>query len=297
MAWSLLVFCGTVNAMGCATSWRPRDAAQIVAARQLTLRGLEQLQEGDLASAEASFQRAVEASPHDERARFQYAKTLWQRSASAEALQHMTEAVRLSEGNSELLVELGEMHLALSDLPGAERCAERAIATDPQCAAAHLLYGNVARRLGRYDLALEHYHWALDAAESLPAAQIAAAEIYQKKANPRRALSSLQPLDPSKLPTEQAHRVLLLRGIAHKELGRPQDAIRSLSTSIVQAPPNAELLHHLAEAHFLTGDMSTAAQVARRALELDSSRANTQSLLARIQSHSPRVAMADKPTQ
>jgi Flp pilus assembly protein TadD len=68
--------------------------------------------------AEASFRQAVDASPQDERARGEYAQLLWKRGATTEAVRHMTEAVRLSGGSPKLLVELGEMQLALGDLNG-----------------------------------------------------------------------------------------------------------------------------------------------------------------------------------
>ncbi len=268
-----------------------RESTQVLAARQLTLRGLEQLHEGDLEGAESSFRQAVEASPQDERARSEYAQLLWKRGATTEAVRHMTECVRLSGGGTKPQVELGEMLLALGDLNGAANCAQRAVQAEPNHARAQVLSGDVARRMGRYDLALEHYHWALDVDDFLPAAQIAAAEIYKKKGKPRRALSTLQPLNPEKLPLEQAQKVALLRGIALKELNRPRDAIHSLTAPVLQENPDAELLHHLAEAYWMAGEPNSAAHAARQALSLDSTRANTQSLLARIQSGTPRVAL------
>ena len=54
-------------------------AENVVTSRQLSLRGMEAVQQGNWELAETRFASAVEACPVDERARCRYAETLWQR--------------------------------------------------------------------------------------------------------------------------------------------------------------------------------------------------------------------------
>ena len=86
---------------GCASLARNRTDQGVVSARQLSLRGINAAQQGQLRDAEAYFSRASELCPLDERIRYHYAETLWQLGSHQEAVTHMEEAVRLSGGNAD----------------------------------------------------------------------------------------------------------------------------------------------------------------------------------------------------
>ena len=79
-------------------------------ARRLSLQGLDAQQRGQWERAETLFAAAILKCPSDERARYGYAESLWQRGAWQQALSHMEEAVRLSGSDPERLVRLGQMY-------------------------------------------------------------------------------------------------------------------------------------------------------------------------------------------
>src|SRR6266516_3723956 len=110
---------------GCRT-FRPHRVSDesIAAARQLSLQGIDAQQRGHWDRAESLFAAAILKCPSDERARYGYAESLWQRGAWQQAVEHMEEAVRLSGNDPERLVRLGQMYRARGDLVRARRQAE-----------------------------------------------------------------------------------------------------------------------------------------------------------------------------
>src|SRR3954469_5769764 len=91
-------FCGvvalTTALMGCRVfrSHKISDES-IAAARQLSLQGIDAQQRGQWDRAETLFAAAILKCPTDERARYGYAESLWQRGMWPQAVQHMEEAV------------------------------------------------------------------------------------------------------------------------------------------------------------------------------------------------------------
>src|SRR5688500_9485554 len=118
MPWSGRYF-RWVGRSGCAASvalvlcsgcslWRAdRDSELLTRSRQLSLQGMEAESRGMHQDAENCFASAIQACPHDERARGRYAESLWRRGARNEAVAHMEEAVRLSSQSPERIVQLG----------------------------------------------------------------------------------------------------------------------------------------------------------------------------------------------
>ena len=131
---------------GCATL-RPAPVAEnIVTARQLSLRGMDAMQHGQMEEAEAMFAMAIETNRSDERARACYAELLWRRGLHEEAIGHMQDCVRLSGGDPERQVRLGEMYLESGDLDGAWRQSEEAIRTQSCLACAWGLRADILRQ-------------------------------------------------------------------------------------------------------------------------------------------------------
>ena len=240
--YSTTVFAVLVVSLGGGCRMLPRNAMseRVVAARQMTLRGTDALQRGHWEEAESIFASAIRQCPVDERARSGYAESLWQRGACDTAIVEMEQAVKLSGGNHELLVRLGEMRLARGDRDGAAACAEKALGAQRELATAWALQGDVLRAQGKLDDALASYHRALSCQAHQPRVQLAAAEIYRYQNRPQRALSTLESLadnyGPGQVPTE----VLYLQGVAQKALRRYDDAVSSFAAASKQGAATAE---------------------------------------------------------
>jgi tetratricopeptide (TPR) repeat protein len=238
----------------------------IAAARQLSLQGMDAQQRGRWDRAETLFAAAILKCPSDERARYGYAESLWQRGASQQAVEHMEEAVRLSGNDPERRVRLGQMYRARGHLDLAGRQADLAIAVNGQLAAAWALRGQVLQAQGDRNAALTSYHRALSYQQPLPEVQLAIAEIYAQENRPQRALATLQSLAGSYAPGQVPSQVLVGQAVALRALSRHQDATRLLTQAVQQPNPPVELLCELARTQMLDGDIAAARQTLASAL-------------------------------
>jgi tetratricopeptide (TPR) repeat protein len=251
---------------GCVSLARNRTDQSVVSARQLSLRGINAAQQGQLREAEAYFSRASELCPLDERIHYHYAETLWQLGSHQAAVTHMEEAVRLSGGNADLAVRLGDMYLASGDLPRAAQQADAAIRANRQLAAAWALRGDVLRGMGRDDEALASYHRAMSHQAHYPRVQLATAEIYSRQQRYARALAALRILADGYPSGETPSRVYLMQGLALRGLGRYEAAAEALVLAAKQGPPSTEILTCLAETQWLAGDAANARLTLQTAL-------------------------------
>ncbi len=267
---------------GCASLARSRTDANVVSARQLSLRGVNAAQQGQLREAEVFFSRASEMCPLDEKIRQHYAETLWQLGSFDQAVAHMEEAVRLSGGNAELAVRLGDMYLARGDLQRAALQADAAIQANRQLASAWALQGDVLRGQGRDDEALASYHRALSHQSHYPRVQLAAADLYARQKRPARALATLRTLADGYPSGETPQEVFVLQGLALKELGRYEAAAETLALAANQAAPSTELLLRLAEAQWLAGDAGHARLTLQSAITQSSNEPVADAVLAQL---------------
>jgi len=256
-------------APGCRTLRCKKESDETIAlTRQLAMQGKDAQQKGQWEKAESCFAEAVQRSPNDERARVGYAESLWNRGAQDLAVTHMTEAVKLSGHDPTLLVHLGQMHLALNNLPAATRIAERALASNKQMASAWALRGNVHRAAGQREEALADYHRALSAQPHYPEVQLALADIYAQQQRPDRALATLQSLadqfPPGSVPADLQFR----QGLALRDLGRHQEAADAFAVA-AQVQPHPDVLYELAQARSQLGDNGNAQLAVHRALQLN----------------------------
>lgn len=264
------IFVGSVlllSLCGCRSLCKQPVAEHVVEARTISSRGLEAMQKGDYEQAERCFAQAIKTCPVDERARCRYAELLWRRGQHAAATREMEEAVRLSAGDANLLVQLGEMHLAQRNIPRAQSEAERAIKADFHNAAAWALHGDAMQAAGNYGEALASYHRALAVQEHYPHVQLAIADVYRAQRKPQRALATLTALEDRYGPGQAPAIVLVNQGLALKELGRYDDAVETLTLAVQRGSTLADTYCELADAQLQTGDSVNARLSIAAALE------------------------------
>jgi len=280
-----------LGAAGCTSmSQHGRVPQNVVAGRQLLQHGMEAEHRGQWPEAESFYQRAVEASPADERARRHYAETLWHRGVADEAVAQMDEAVRLSGGDPQLRILLGQMCASGDDLHRAEQCARQAIRAQPKLPAAWALLGDCQRRRGELDEALASYHRAISHQESFPRVQLEIAEIYRRQNRPQRALATLDSLADQYPPSKEPPRVLYLRGLALSALERYDAAAEELSAAIERGQATADAYYQLGNVELQAGRPTSARWAVRRALDLAPDHGPSRGLLGRIEAEQQRMA-------
>jgi tetratricopeptide (TPR) repeat protein len=288
----LCISAATLLAAGGCKSLRRDPDKNVISARQMSLRGLEAVQQGEWKEAETYFANAVRTNPVDERAHVQYAELLWRRGVQDSAIEHLEGSVKLSGGDPALLVRLGEMYLAQGDTDRAWSQAEQAIQANRELACAWALRGDVHRRRDNMQAALADYHRSLSYEGHCPHVQLALAEIYRQQNRPRRALSTLDTLAGHYPPSEVPQDLLLERGLALKALARYERAVEVLSRAAQQGDPSAEVLFHLAEAQLSAGDAASARLAVVAALAQQPAHVPSQELMARIEQQQQRMTAA-----
>jgi tetratricopeptide (TPR) repeat protein len=261
----LAAFVLLLQLAGCALN-KGKVHDDTLSARQLSLKGIDARQRGQLDRAETLLSQATELCPVDERIRSQYAETLWESDRREQAVAHMEEAVRLSGGRIDFVVRLGEMYLEQGQLDRAAARADAATRKSPQLAAAWALRGDVLRAQGNSAESLASFHRAMSLQPHYPHVQLAVADIYRTAGRPARALATLRTLADEYPPGETPQQVLLLQGLALKELHRYEASAKLLVDAAQQGEPSAELLLHLAETQWLAGDPVNARLTVQNAL-------------------------------
>lgn len=276
-----LVVMSLQGAAGCTCLRRDKIDANVVSARQISLRGMDAMRRDQWDDAEALFADALRKNPADERAHRHFAEVLWRRGQHQDAIRHQKESVRLSGGDPALLVQLGDMYLQQEIADAALECAEKAIDANNQLSGAWALRGDIHRRREEPNEALECYHRALNYQPHYPHVQMALADLYRQAERPRRALATLESLASQYPPESVPQEVEYHRGLALKSLGRYQDAVETLALAAQRGEPSSDLLCHLSEAQFLAGNTASA----RLAL---------QAVLAQNPHHSAGLKLKDK---
>ena len=256
--------CALAVLLGGCTSWKDRFLrSSVVQARQYTLQGLDAADRGDDGLATELLAKAVETCPESGDAKRQYAEALWRHGRRSEAIAQLEQAAATRADDVDLLLRLGEMHLAAGHVAAAQRCAVRCRQLDRGRAEAWRLEGDVLVGEKRPDEALARYHRALAIRTHYPEVQLAVAKIYLAQGRPQRALATAESLAAGLMPDSEPVDLYIVRGLAYRALGRPTRAAEEFQWALRRGGPNPEVEVLLAESLDSSGDRVNAELVLR----------------------------------
>lgn len=275
---------------GCKTCSQAAVDADVMRCREQCQAGLDAARHGRDVGAEEMYAAAVESCADDERARCLYAEALWHKGETDKAIEQMAEAARLSGGEPETMVRLGQMYLARGDIVAAQRQAAHAIASAPQLAEAWALEGDVLARGEQFDKALARYHRALAYRSIYPEVQFAVADIYAQQGRHARALATLAALSQQFPPDRIPQRLYVMRARTYRGMRRFDEAATEFSLAAKSAPPTSDLLFELADTLAAAGETNAARMTAEQALTIQPGHAQSRQLIADLaQPSSPGV--------
>jgi tetratricopeptide (TPR) repeat protein len=244
------------------------------------------LDRGDVEQAERLASQAVESYPDDAAARRALAESLWRRGKASAAIEQIDAARKLAPNDATLLVQLGEMYLALDQWEAARELAADAIDANPHSPGAWTLRGDTFRAAGRLDDAIADYTRAsgLSAGDPQVLRRLAVASLARRQ--PQRALAYARMLVDSYSPTEPPADALDLQGAILADLGRwPAAAEVYAQAARVQATP--ERFCRLAEAELLAGEPTAARATLDRVLSSHPQHIQGLALRSRLNESAP----------
>ena len=256
---------------GC-NGWPWREGAvpdSVAMCRELSQQAISSMEAERWQEAEGLLDRAVTACPIDPDARRYYAETLLHRGASAEALSHLEEAVRLTPNDTSLAIRAGEICFQMGDYENARLWANGAINIDPSSADSWALSGSIHRAEENPRKALADFQRALGYRPEDPELLVTVSEIYMSLGRPGRALLHLQNLSETYVSGEVPPIVLSRKAQALTALGRYQEAATHYRMVCQQAPPSADGYYRLAQAELRAGEVRGAKIATEMALQVD----------------------------
>lgn len=269
---------------GCQSlSQRSKASQQLTQSRQLSQRGLNAIERGDLSSAEELLEAAVETCPVDSDARRHYAEVLWKRNQREQALRQAEEALATAPDDLALAIRVGQMQLDLGQLDRAQLTADQVLDSSHKDADAWALHGRVAMARGDLERALADFQRALEFRKDDRQLLWETAELYRRMNRPQRALSTLNSLGETFNPGEEPQKLLYLKGLALSALDRPEDASDSFALAMMRGPATPELLYRLSEAQLASGHREIAAKTLEQALAADPKHPGSVALRQRLE--------------
>ena len=252
---------------GCQTlhPFAERTKSRIVSARSWANGGLEAMQSGHLQRAEGFFTRAAEQHPTDFRNRANLARTHFRSGEIDRALREMETAVKLSDNDPWMAVELGQMYLSKGDLTMARQKAEAVIAAKHNFVPGYTLLGQVSSRAGDYDQALAYLHKAASLDPSDLSVPIELVKAYRGNKEPRKALAAIDHLLSHHPIDSQPEQAILAKADILIELGQHSTAIATLRQAMNEQRPTVAVATKLAKLQMEAGKVEQARETIVRA--------------------------------
>ena len=252
---------------GCQTlhPFAERTKSKIVSARSWANGGLEAMQSGHLQRAQGFFSRAAEQHPTDFRTRANLARTHFRSGEIDRAIREMETAVKLSEGDPWMAVELGQMYLSNGDLAKAKQQAEEVIAAKHNFVPGYTLLGQVSSRAGDYEQALAYLHKAASLDPSDLSIPLELVKTYRGNQEPRKALAAIDHLLSRHPIDSQPEQAILAKADILIELNQHSTAIATLRQAMNEQRPTVAVATKLAKLQMEAGKIDQARETIVRA--------------------------------
>ncbi len=278
---------------GCKICRWNRNEQDLVAVRQLALRGAEAMQRGNADEAERCFQDAITKHPQDERCYVLLAELRRKQGRSVESTENLEKAVSLSGGDPHLLVELGEQFYEQDELAAAMECVRKALRQDATSSPAWVLHARLLREERKGAESIVAYHRALQIDPNQYSVAMELAEVYLQEGRLERCLSTLDSRACVTADAVFSGEPEYLRGLAFARMERHGDATTALAEAERKGIRSPELYFQLARSHHLSGSPASARLALGEAQKLSPEDGRFAQLAAAIDA--PERSVATRP--
>lgn len=263
--------------------------ADLMRARQLTLRGVRAMERGQTSDAEKLLHDAVASYPVDPEARRHYAAALWKAGKKRQALAQIDSALQFAADDPTLHLARCHYELEMGRVNSALASAQQAIDLDPSLGEAWAMRARVYRRRGQSAQALADYHRALgmmpqdrEILHELASLHWSNASDDSSTHHLHAAAAALNVLLETYPQGEEPQDVLLLAGRVQSSLGKLDVARTLLAAACERQPPNVEAYHELAMVELRSGRTVEALRHVRAGLAIAPDHEPSQLLLDEV---------------
>ena len=142
---------------------------------------------GHYAKASALFRRALIGDPDSKELRYRLGMVCFKMGEMTEAIDQLSEALRIAPQDSRICVDLGSALLCVGQGQDAQMMFKRAVRIDASCTEGYFLLGKLAQRNGEYADARRCFHQTLERNPQYMEAHLAIAETLLETGDARRA--------------------------------------------------------------------------------------------------------------
>lgn len=263
---------------------------RVAAARQWTGNGLDAIRRGSMSEAKSCFSKAATQLPDDYRIVANLARAHAQEGQLSAAIEQMQRAVKMSHGDPELQIELGEFHLAAGQIELAQQQADLGRSGNRRLASACLLQGRIFAANQDSQAALGAYQRGMGIDASRDDIQLEIVKTYQQMNQPLRALSAVEQLLEKHPADRQPEVAVLAKSSALMQLQQVSPAIEILETASRRQDASDDLFIELANAQLRAGRDVQAQETLVRAQQAFPQHDRIAALAETVNAKSRRVA-------
>ena len=237
---------------------------------------------GNRDEAEVWARQALQKNPGSDESRILYARILWDKGDRQGAINVMYPASLRPDASAEVLLEMSQMFLAMSDLTNARYSIGKCVMKYPTNPDIWRLRAQYFEKKGNPEQAWADLHHSLSLDSSQHSVRLELARSYLKNNQPQRALESTHYVLANAPTGDEPLDAFVIEGEAFYALERYAQAEDSFKTVVNRAPTNPDAYFYLASVQEKLGKYSDALATADVGLRLQPNHAGCRDVVNTI---------------
>ena len=237
---------------------------------------------GNRDEAEVWARQALQKNPGSDESRILYARTLWDKGDKQGAIKVLYPASLRQDASAEVLLEISQMFLAMSDLTNARYSIGKCVMKYPTNPDIWRLRAQYFEKKGNPEQAWADLHHSLSLDSSQHSVRLELARSYLKNNQPQRALESTQYVLSNAPTGDEPLDAFVIEGEAFYALERYAQAEDSFKIVVNRAPSNPDAYFYLASVQEKLGKYSDALATADVGLRLQPNHAGCRDVVNTI---------------
>ena len=237
---------------------------------------------GNRDEAESLARQALQRNPGSDESRILYARTLWDKGDKQGAINVLYPASLRPDASADILLEISQMFLAMSDLTNARYSIGKCVMKYPTNPDIWRLRARYFEQKGNPEQAWADLHHSLSLDSSQHSVRLELARSYLKNNQPQRALESTHYVLSNAPTGDEPLDAFVIEGEAFYALERYAQAEDSFKVVVSRAPTNPDAYFYLASVQEKLGKYSDALATADVGLRLQPNHAGCRDVVNTI---------------